>query len=80
MSNVTRSSYKGCSITTQWIELKLQADSNVRSFGASFFVLPAQDVDPWQEFSSSTFDTPEGATTAALEAARESIDLADSDP
>ena len=78
MSTVTRSTYKGCSITTRSIELRPQADSNVRSFGASFFVLPALDVDPWQEFASSTFDTPDKATAAALVDARESIDLADS--
>ena len=78
MCTVTRSSYKGCSITTRCIELRPQADSNARSFVASFFVLPALDVDPWQEFASSTFDTPGKATAAALVAARESIDHADS--
>jgi hypothetical protein len=79
MSDALHSSYKGCSITTRWIELRPRANSKLRSFGASFFVVPANDDDPWQEFASSSFDTPEGAMAAALSAAMRSIDFADSE-
>ena len=41
--------YKGCAITTRWVELGLTEGMSARRFSASFIVIPTRE-DAWQEF------------------------------
>ena len=71
--NSNRTCYKGCAITTRWIELGLTAGMSARRFSASFIVIPARE-DAWQRFPATVFATPERAAAAAMMAAKDSID------
>jgi hypothetical protein len=73
--NAIRSIYKGCAITTRWIELDSLSGNLARRFTASFLVVPAIGEEPWQEFASAVFASSSGASAAALTAAQTSIDL-----
>jgi len=65
--------YKGCAITTRWVELGLTEGMSARRFSASFIVIPTRE-DAWQEFRPTTFATSERAADAAMLAAKTSID------
>jgi hypothetical protein len=86
MANKAHSLYRGCSITTRWVEVgiappdllqvKTRPRAWAKGFTASFSVVPPTENDSsWQEFPQPVFDTGVHAAQNALDAAKRSIDF-----
>lgn len=85
MNNDSRTTYRGCFITTRsievpprsgWAELAALPSTWTRRFSASFSVAPDDGLaDSWQQFPTARFDTRVHASENALLLARRSIDL-----
>jgi hypothetical protein len=86
MLNATCCSYKGCSITTRWTEVRSMSEGGVEldqtslgltgRFIACFSVdFQVASAESWQQFLLTDFDSSAHAQENALATAKRSIDL-----
>ena len=75
MENERRFQYRGCAITTRWVESQPRGFVVPRRFTASFSVDSRESHDSsWQQFPEGRFTTSVFACEHALKVAKDSID------